>query len=73
MQKADVYNFAYSKGIYLSDREVDIVYNYIKNNYMAFFSGKITYDDILLDAKKYLSSENYDKFLIFYNQFKGKI
>ena len=33
MQKQDVNNFAIKQGITLDNEELDIIYNYIKNNY----------------------------------------
>lgn len=73
MTKDDVYNIAFNKGMILSDKEVDIVYAYVKNNYNKFLCGKINTSDILKDAKKHLSEENYNKFLVLYDQFKDKI
>ena len=73
MQKHDIYKIAYNKGIILSDDEVNIIFDYIKKNYRHFFNGSINYDDIKNDAKKFLSSDNYKKFLSFYNQYMDKI
>ena len=73
MTKRDVYNIAFNKGIVLSDKEVDIVYDYVKSNYNKFLGGKINAFDVLDDAKKYLSKDNYNKFLVLFEQFKDKI
>ena len=39
MQKQDVNNFAIKQGITLDNEELDIIYNYIKNNYKTLIYG----------------------------------
>lgn len=73
MTKDDVKNIALSKEIKLSDREINDVYNYIKNNYKNFLYGKLRPDDVLEDAQLILSEINYSKFESLYKQYINKI
>lgn len=73
MTKDDVKNMAMKQNIILSDKEVDNVYYYIKDNYKEFFYGKLKIDDILKDASKLLSDNNYNKFYELYLKYEDNI
>lgn len=73
MTKQDVYLYALKKGLTLNDNEVDKTYNYIKNHYKEYFSGKLTKEQILNDAQEVFTKENFQKFTSFYNEYKDKI
>lgn len=73
MTKQDVYFYALKKGLTLNDNEVDKTYNYIKNHYKEYFSGKLTKEQILNDSEEVFTKENFRKFTNFYNEYKDKI
>ena len=73
MTKQDVYLYALKKGLTLNDNEVDKTYNYIKNHYKEYFSGKLTKEQILNDSEEVFTKENFQKFTNFYNEYKDKI
>ena len=53
MQKQDVNNFAIKQGITLDNEELDIIYNYIKNNYKTLIYGnpKVIIEEIKYQVK----------------------
>lgn len=71
--KNDVKNIAMKQNIMLSDKEVDNVYYYIKDNYKNFLYGKLKPNDILKDASKLLSDNNYNKFYELYLKYEDNI
>ena len=71
MQKQDVNNFALKKGITLDNEELDIIYNYIKNNYKTLIYGN---PKVILEEIKYqVKPLTYNKIENLYMQFKDKI
>ena len=71
MQKQDVNNFALKQGITLDNEELDIIYNYIKNNYKTLIYGnpKVRLEEIKYQVKPL----TYNKIENLYMQFKDKI
>ena len=71
MQKQDVNNFALKQGITLDNEELDIIYNYIKNNYKTLIYGnpKVILEEINYQVKPL----TYNKIENLYMQFKDKI
>ena len=71
MQKQDVNNFALKQGITLDNEELDIIYNYIKNNYKTLIYGN---PKVILEKIKYqVKPLTYNKIENLYMQFKDKI
>lgn len=71
MQKKDVNNFAIKQGITLDNEELDIIYNYIKNNYKTLIYGN---PKVILEEIKYqVKPLTYNKIENLYMQFKDKI
>ena len=71
MQKQDVNNFALKQGITLDNEELDIIYNYIKNNYKTLIYGN---PKVILEEIKYqVEPLTYNKIENLYMQFKDKI
>lgn len=71
MQKQDVNNFAIKQGITLDNEELDIIYNYIKNNYKTLIYGN---PKVILEEIKYqVKPLTYSKIENLYMQFKDKI
>ena len=71
MQKQDVNNFALKQGITLDNEELDIIYNYIKNNYKTLIYGnpKVILEEIKFKVKPL----TYNKIENLYIKFKDKI
>ena len=71
MQKQDVNNFALKQGITLDNEELDIIYNYIKNNYKTLIYGnpKVILEEIKYQVK-HLTNNKIENL---YMQFKDKI
>ena len=69
----DIRNLSIKYNIFLSDIELDDVYNYVKNNYEDYFNGKISYDDIIVSASKILSDDNYNKLSFLFSKYKEYI
>lgn len=71
LKKEDIYKFALKQGITLDYDEVEIIYNYIKENYKKIIYGNSF--EVLLDAKEKMKSDTYKKMEEFYFKFKNKI
>ena len=71
MQKQDVNNFALKQGITLDNEELDIIYNYIKNNYktLIYSNPKVILEEIKYQVKPL----TYNKIENLYIRFKDKI
>ena len=61
---------AFNNNVYLDNKELNILYKYIKERYQDFINNP---DIIINELKKELSSSNYNKLLTIYNQYKEKI
>lgn len=71
MEKDDINNFALRQGITLDNSELDIIYNYIKNNYKT-----IIYDNpnvILEEFRFKVRPITYNKIEELYIKYKDKI
>lgn len=71
MKKVDVNKFALKQGIILDDKELDIIFTYIKDNYKTIIYGNPK--DILLEIKEKVSDITYNKIENLYIKFKDKI
>lgn len=71
MTKNDVNDFALKQGITLDNNELDIIYNYIKNNYKTIIYGNPI--SILEEIKYQVKSLTYNKIESLYSKFKDKI
>ena len=70
IKRQDIINFGMSQGIRLNDYEVDVIYNYIKNDRKRMLSNP----ELVLDEAKYKVSDlTYKKILELYNKYKDKI
>ena len=68
--KNDIYNYGLSEGIDLSNSEIDIIYDYIKNKYKDIINKP---DMILMDVKSKLSEKAYIKLLELYDKYKDML
>ena len=70
MNITDVNYFAVKNNIYLSDNELNFIYNYIKNNYMYLLDNTNSFD--LSKYKNNFSEENYYKINNLINEYKNR-
>lgn len=69
LTKDDLYNFALSKNISLSDSELDFLYKFIKKNYEALY---INPNIDISKYKSFFTEENYIKILNLISDYKIK-
>lgn len=67
--KEDIKKFAIKNKIELTEKEIDIIYQYIKTRYKEFINGNSL--KILEEIKKEVSPNTYNKIISLYNQYKG--
>ena len=71
LTKQDIINFCIKQNINLTEKEIDIIYYYIKNKYKNLFNGK---EQILLsEIKSQVSKSTYNKILEYYELYKYKL
>ena len=70
LRREYIVNFCSIKGFSVSDMEIDIIYNYIKNDYKRFFSNP---DVILNEVKSKVSDETFKIIMELYNKYKNFI
>lgn len=71
LTKDDIIYFSKQQNISLTQKEVDIIYYYIKNRYQDFFNGKEI--ELLEEIKKKVSHDTYLKILEYYQIYSEKI
>lgn len=71
LTKDDIIYFSKQQNISLTQKEVDIIYYYIKNRYQDFFNGKGI--ELLEEIKKKVSHDTYLKILEYYQIYSEKI
>ena len=69
--KDDINKFALSQNIKLTNDELNIIYNHIKNDYQTFLTKDPNI--ILNQVKTEVRAEVYKKIIELYNQYKDKI
>jgi len=63
--------YAKSNQINLSNKEIKIIYLYLKNYWQIFYKGDPT--ELFKELKEQLEKENHEKILNLYNKYKEKI
>lgn len=71
LAKDDINKFALSQNIKLTNDELNIIYNHIKNDYQTFLTKDPNI--ILNQVKTEVRAEVYNKIIKLYNQYKDKI
>ena len=66
----DINNFAINNNIYLSNKELEFIYNYIKNNYSLLIDNPNSFN--LSNYKDVFSNDNYNKINNLINEYKDK-
>ena len=69
LTKDDIDKFALKQGITLTNEELNVIYNYVKNDYKTFIYGNPR--AILDEVKKQVKPLTYNKIENLYQQFKG--
>lgn len=70
LKRDDIVKFCNMKGIIVSENEIDVVYNYIKNDYRRFFNNPM---DVLEELKYKVSNNTFNEIMKLYNKYKNKI
>lgn len=71
LRRSDIVYYAEKQGIYLDKDEVDIIFNYIKNDYKTIIYGNPK--DILEEIKFKVKPLTYNKIENLYIKFKDRI
>ncbi len=71
LKKQDIINFANNQNISLTDDEVDVIYDYVKNRYLDFLDGNR--EELLRELKSKVSCSTYSKILEYYQLYQDKI
>lgn len=71
LKKEDINKFALKQGIILDDKELDIIYDYVKKDYKTFIYGNPR--TVLDEVKEKVRPLTYNKIENLYQQFKDKI
>ena len=71
LTKQNIIDYTRKENITLTNKEIDIIYYYIKNKSNYFLEGH--HQEILNELKNKLSSPTYKKIEELYQQYKNKI
>ena len=66
----DIVSFCNYKGINISKTEMDIIYDYIKNDYKRFFNNPM---GVLEEVKLKVSDNTFNEIMLLYNKYKNMI
>ena len=70
LKKEDIKLFATNNNITLNDNELSIIYDTIKNDYESILYGN--HDKVFNELKSRVSSDNYDKIINLFFEYKKK-
>ena len=70
LKKEDISVFATNNNIILNDTELSIIYDTIKNDYESILYGN--HDKVFSELKSKVSSDNYDKIINLFFEYKKK-
>ena len=70
IRRDDIIRFANNQSVNLQEYEVDVIYNYIKNNSRKILNNP---EKVLEEAKSMVSYDTYQKLLELYDKYKDKI
>ena len=68
--KEDINNFALSKGVMVSEHDLDVIYNYVKRDYKTFVYGNQR--AILDKLKEEVELGTYNQIELLFLQYKDK-
>lgn len=67
VKKEDIASFALNQGLNVSNKELDLIYYYIKNEYERFFNNP---KEIFEEVYDKLEPDNYQKLINLYNKYR---
>ena len=70
LKKEDIVSFCNVKGINVNDKDLNVVYNYIKNDYKRFFNDPLV---VLDEVKTLVSNYTYNEIIKLYDKYKNFI
>lgn len=70
LRKEDIVRYCNNHGIFVDNNDLDVVYNYVKNDYKRFFDNPI---GVLNEVKYKVSDYTYDEIMKMYDKYKGFI
>ena len=70
LKKEDIIRFGLNQSINLTNSDVDIIYDYIKNDYERILNNPII---VINEIKDKVSLDVYNKILELYDKYKDKI
>ena len=73
IKKEDIYNYAKSQEISLTEEELELIYKYLKTNYKLFLINKEKRLELLNNLKSNLNNKASSKLDELYNLYKNKI
>ena len=73
IKKEDIYNYAHTQGINLTNQELDTLYSYLKNYHKVFLRNKETRPKLLNEIKSKVTLPVANKLDELYNTYKDII
>ena len=70
LTKKDIIDYSKNENINLNNNEIDIIFNYIKNDYKTLLYGDSSY--IFKDLKNRINPTSYQKIKSLYDTYKDK-
>lgn len=71
--KQDIYNYCVSINLKITDKEIDILYSYLKTYYHEFLTNKQSRPKLIQEIKPQVSDEVFSKLEELYNTYKDKL
>ena len=70
LRKEDIVRYCNSHGIFVDNNDLDVVYDYVKNDYKRFFSDPM---GVLNEVKGKVSDYTFGEIMKMYDKYKGFI
>ena len=70
LRKEDIVRYCNSQGIFVDNNDLDVVYDYVKNDYKRFFNDPM---NVLNEVKYKVSDYTYNEIMKMYDKYKGFI
>ena len=70
LTKEDIVRYCNNHGIFVDNNDLDVVYDYVKNDYKRFFNDPI---GVLSEVKYKVSDYTYREIMKMYDKYKGFI
>jgi len=70
LSKEDIVRYCNSHGIFVDNNDLDVVYDYVKNDYKRFFNDPM---NVLNEVKYKVSDYTYNEIMKMYDKYKSFI